>query len=80
MQLVNNLPNLPKWLNIGLAFPVILLNGWLLIQFINYFQPLVSVISVAILLAFVLDYPIKLLQNCEISARIEHFTVKLQSE
>ena len=33
MQPVNNLPNLPKWLNIGLAFPVILLNGWLLIQF-----------------------------------------------
>ena len=63
MQLVNNLPNLPKWLNIGLAFPIILLNGWLLIQFINYFQPLVSVISVAILLSFVLDYPIKLLQK-----------------
>jgi predicted PurR-regulated permease PerM len=63
MQPVKNLPNLPKWLNIGLAFPVILLNGWLLIQFINYFQPLVSVVSVAILLAFVLDYPIQLLQK-----------------
>ncbi|BAZ87797.1 AI-2E family transporter [Dolichospermum compactum] len=63
MQPVKNLPNSPKWLNIGLAFPVILLNGWLLIQFINYFQPLVSVISVAILLAFVLDYPIQLLQK-----------------
>ena len=63
MQPVKSLPNLPKWLNIGLAFPVILLNGWLLIQFINYFQPLVSVISVAILLAFVLDYPIQLLQK-----------------
>ncbi|MFM6279052.1 MAG: AI-2E family transporter, partial [Dolichospermum sp.] len=34
-----------------------------LIQFINYFQPLVSIISIAILLAFVLDYPIKLLQK-----------------
>ena len=63
MQPVKSLTNLPKWLNIGLAFPVILLNGWLLIQFINYFQPLVSVISVAILLAFVLDYPIQLLQK-----------------
>jgi len=57
------LANLPKWLNIGLAFPIIILNGWLLIQFINYFQPLVSIISIAILLAFVLDYPIKLLQK-----------------
>ncbi|MDP5018791.1 AI-2E family transporter [Anabaena sp. UHCC 0187] len=63
MQPVNNLPNLRKWLIIGLAFPVILLNGWLLIQFINYFQPLVSVISIAILLAFILDYPIQLLQK-----------------
>jgi predicted PurR-regulated permease PerM len=63
MQPVNNLPNLPKWLNIGLAFPVIILNGWLLIKFINFFQPLVSVIAVAILLAFVLDYPIQLLQK-----------------
>ncbi|MEY3401327.1 MAG: hypothetical protein RLZZ86_942, partial [Cyanobacteriota bacterium] len=57
------LANLPKWLNIGLALPIIILNGWLLIQFINYFQPLVSIISIAILLAFVLDYPIKLLQK-----------------
>ncbi|MBK1988205.1 AI-2E family transporter [Sphaerospermopsis aphanizomenoides BCCUSP55] len=56
MQTVNKLP---KWLSIGLAFPIAILNGWLLIQFVQYFQPLVSVISVAILLAFVLDYPIK---------------------
>ncbi|WP_413175739.1 AI-2E family transporter [Anabaena azotica] len=56
MQTINKLP---RWLSIGLAFPIAILNGWLLIQVIQYFQPLVSVISVAILLAFVLDYPIK---------------------
>lgn len=56
MQIVNKLP---RWLSLGLAFPIIILNGWLLIQFIKYFQPLVTVICVAILLAFVLDYPIK---------------------
>jgi predicted PurR-regulated permease PerM len=60
MQTINKLP---RWLNIGLAFPVIILNGWLLIQVIQYFQPLVNVVSVAILLAFVLDYPIKFLQK-----------------
>jgi predicted PurR-regulated permease PerM len=54
---------LPRWLSLGLAFPVIILNGWLLIQVVQYFQPLVSVVSVAILLSFVLDYPIKFLQS-----------------
>ncbi|MEA5578763.1 AI-2E family transporter [Anabaena sp. UHCC 0451] len=56
MQITNKLP---RWLSVGLAFPIIILNGWLLIQVVKYFQPLVSVISVAILLSFVLDYPIK---------------------
>ncbi|MBE9237939.1 AI-2E family transporter [Anabaena aphanizomenioides LEGE 00250] len=56
MQIVNKLP---RWLTFGLAFPLIILNGWLLIQVVQYFQPLVSVVSVAILLSFVLDYPIK---------------------
>ncbi|MBD2296146.1 AI-2E family transporter [Anabaena sphaerica FACHB-251] len=56
MQIVNKLP---RWLSVGLAFPIIILNGWLLIQVVQYFQPLVSVVSVAILLSFVLDYPIK---------------------
>jgi predicted PurR-regulated permease PerM len=79
MQPVNNLPNLPKWLNIGLAFPVILLNGWLLIQFINYFQPLVSVISVAILLAFVLDYPIQILQKRGVTRNLAIIVVLLLS-
>ncbi|MBD2664691.1 hypothetical protein B6N60_01899 [Richelia sinica FACHB-800] len=54
---------LPRWLSLGLAFPVIILNGWLLIQVVQYFQPLVSVVAVAILLSFVLDYPIKFLQS-----------------
>jgi len=60
MQTTNKLP---RWLNLGLAFPVIILNGWLLIQLIQYFQPLVSVVSAAILLAFVLNYPIQFLQK-----------------
>ncbi|MBD2628867.1 AI-2E family transporter [Trichormus variabilis] len=56
MQTVNKLP---RWLSVGLAFPVAILNGWLLIQVVQYFQPLVSLVASAILLAFVLDYPIK---------------------
>ena len=60
MQSVNKLP---RWLSIGLAFPVAILNGWLLLQVVQYFQPLVSIFTATILLAFVLNYPIQFLQE-----------------
>ncbi|MBD2361738.1 AI-2E family transporter [Anabaena minutissima FACHB-250] len=60
MQSINKLP---RWLTVGLAFPVAILNGWLLIQVVQYFQPLVSVLASATLLAFVLDYPIQFFQS-----------------
>jgi predicted PurR-regulated permease PerM len=60
MQSANKLP---RWLSISLAFPLTILNGWLLIQVMNYFQPLVSIFAAAILLAFVLDYPIQFFQR-----------------
>jgi predicted PurR-regulated permease PerM len=55
--------NLPRWLNLGLVFPLIILNGWLFLQFVRYFQPLISIFIAAILLAFILDYPVRLLQQ-----------------
>ncbi len=60
MQSVNKLP---RWLSIGLAFPIVILNGWLLLQFIQYFQPQFSIFLAAVLLAFVLNYPIHFFQN-----------------
>jgi len=60
---MQSVTKLPRWLNIGLAFPIIILNGWLLLQLIKYFQPQVSVLASAILLAFVLNYPIHFLQE-----------------
>jgi predicted PurR-regulated permease PerM len=54
---------LPRWLSLGLAFPLIVLNGWVFIQVVRYFQPLVNIVVAAILLAFVLDYPIRFLQQ-----------------
>ncbi|MBD2387901.1 AI-2E family transporter [Cylindrospermum sp. FACHB-282] len=60
MQSANKLP---RWLSIGLAFPVAILNGWLLLQVVQYFQPQVSICAAAILLAFVLNYPIHFLQQ-----------------
>ncbi|MDJ0800055.1 MAG: AI-2E family transporter [Calothrix sp. MO_167.B12] len=54
---------LPQWLTIALAFPLTILNGWVLLQVVHYFQPLVNIVVSAILLAFVLDYPIKFFQK-----------------
>lgn len=53
----------PRWLIICLAFPLAVLNGWLLLLVLQYFQPLVSVFAAAILVAFILDYPIQFLQQ-----------------
>ncbi len=63
MQSINTINKLPRWLTLGLAFPLAILNGWVLIKVIDYFQPLVSVFIAAALLAFVLDYPIQFLQK-----------------
>jgi predicted PurR-regulated permease PerM len=54
---------LPKWLVLGLGFPVIVINGWLLLVLLQYLQPLISVVVSAILFSFVLDYPVKFLQQ-----------------
>jgi predicted PurR-regulated permease PerM len=60
MQSANKLP---RWLSLGLAFPLAILNAWVLLQVVRYFQPLVSVLVAATLLAFILDYPIRFLQG-----------------
>ncbi|BAZ07116.1 AI-2E family transporter [Calothrix sp. NIES-3974] len=54
---------LPRWLIWGITFPLIVLNGWVLLIVLKYFQPLVSIFISAALLAFVLDYPINFFQR-----------------
>lgn len=76
MQSANKLP---RWLSLGLAFPLAILNGWLLIQVVGYFQPLVSVFVAAILLAFVLDYPIQFLQRQGVKRNLAIVVVLLLS-
>ncbi len=63
VTLMQSANKLPRWFSYGLAFPLVILNGWLLIQVVKYFQPLVSVVAIAILLAFVLNYPIQFFQR-----------------
>lgn len=54
---------LPKWLVVGVGFPLSVLNGWILIQLWHFFQPQISIFLAAILLSFVLDYPVRFLQR-----------------
>lgn len=63
MESINKLPKLPHPFTIGLIFPIIILNGWLLLLLVQQLQPLVSILITATLIAFLLDYPIRFLQQ-----------------
>jgi predicted PurR-regulated permease PerM len=52
------LDGLPRWVVWGLAFPLIVFNGWVLLLVYRYFQSLVTIFITANLLAFVLNYPV----------------------
>lgn len=58
MKFINELPS---WVTWALAFPLIVLNGWLLLVVFQYFQSLVTIFIIANLLAFILNYAVQLL-------------------
>ncbi|MGF1459320.1 MAG: AI-2E family transporter [Leptolyngbyaceae cyanobacterium] len=57
------LSTLPKWAIAGLAFPLVALNGWLLYQLGGLLQPVPSIVVTASLVAFLIDYPIRVLEK-----------------
>lgn len=62
-----NWPNMPpgdrRWLWIGLTLPLCLLNGWVLLQILDYFQSPLRIFIIANLVAFILGYPVRWLQR-----------------
>lgn len=54
---------LPSWFSLGFVFPLLFLNGWLFLLLINQLEPLVSILIAATLIAFLLDYPIRFLEQ-----------------
>lgn len=54
---------LPKWLVWELAIPLTLFNVWLLFQGIRYFENLLSILVVATLLSFLLDYLVRFIES-----------------
>jgi len=57
------LSNWPRWATIGLAFPVICLDGLLLYWLGAQLQPIPSIVITACLIAFLLGYPIDQLEK-----------------
>ncbi|WP_404783393.1 AI-2E family transporter [Altericista sp. CCNU0014] len=55
--------DLPFWLRLWLVFPLAFLNGWLFLLLFSYLQPLASLLVTAIILAFLLNFPIQILQR-----------------
>jgi predicted PurR-regulated permease PerM len=58
--------SLPSWANWGLAFPLIVLNGWLLLLVFRYFESILSIFIIANLLAFILNYLVEFLLSYHI--------------
>jgi predicted PurR-regulated permease PerM len=55
--------NIQNLLVIGLGFPIVGLNIWVLSQFFRYFEHLITILTIAALIAFLLNYPVKILER-----------------
>ncbi len=55
--------NLQNLLLIGLAFPMVGLNLWVLSQIFRYFEHPIVILTIAALIAFLLNYPVKILER-----------------
>ncbi|MGB7413108.1 MAG: AI-2E family transporter [Thermosynechococcaceae cyanobacterium] len=61
--MLESIKQLPQWVTLGLAIPVATLNLWVLSWIFDTAQPLLTILVVANILAFLLDYPVQLLQQ-----------------
>lgn len=58
-----SIENIPRQVRLVLLFPAIYLNGWLLLSLLERLQPLPTIVPIAALFAFLLDYPIRRIQK-----------------
>lgn len=64
---MRRLASFQRWLIIGFGAPVVALNAWVLSQAFSYFDHLFTVLTVAAILAFLLNYPVKFLERVGIT-------------
>ncbi|MBE9145938.1 AI-2E family transporter [Planktothrix mougeotii] len=60
---MNPKPNWLKLLLIALVIPTLVLNGWVFLLTLEYFKSIIHIFVTAILLSFLLDYPVQKLQR-----------------
>ena len=58
---------LQRLLILGLSGPVVGLNIWLLTQVFRYFEALITILVMAAILAFLLNYPVRMFQKARLS-------------
>lgn len=75
--MIDKIAKLPKWLSRGLILPLLVLNGWLLIQVCEYFESLVTIFLTATLCSFILDYPVRFIEKRGLPRAIAILTVLL---
>ena len=54
---------LPEWWTYGLLFPLAVLNCWLALLVFEYFRALITVLVIATVLSFLLNYPVRFLRG-----------------
>ncbi|WGV27111.1 AI-2E family transporter [Halotia branconii] len=64
---MRRLASLQRLLIYGLSGPIIALNVWLLSVLFRYFQHPITILSVAAILAFLLNYPVKFFERARIT-------------
>jgi len=64
MYRLNNLQFLLFW---GLVGPIVALNIWLVTQVFRYFEGLITILVTAAILAFLLNYPVRLFQRVRLA-------------
>ncbi len=57
------LNRLPRWLVWGLAFPLFIVDGWLTLRVFAFFRVQLTIFLTAILLSFLLNYPVQWLSR-----------------
>ncbi len=57
--------NIQNLLLIGLGGPIVGLNLWVISQLFRYFEHLITILTVAALVAFLLNYPVKILERVQ---------------
>ncbi|GAB4331072.1 MAG: AI-2E family transporter [Leptolyngbyaceae cyanobacterium] len=61
--MLESIKALPGWLKLWLIFPLAFLNGWLLLQLVDYLSPFIGIFAAAAIFAFLLDLPTQFLKK-----------------